>query len=367
MLKQSAFVQIENRIYSFWRLQALGWMVYLLAYYFHLILFRTPQALYFVRILIIIACGFLTSTLLRHFYKRIDYASKSLWSLSLIIFIGAVLSANLWFWASRFIAMVLLQGVDAYSQWIRTAKLQSFIMPLFFDMALFVSWGALYFSIKLWVEWNEQRMQLETANLSTQQSQFQMLRYQLNPHFLFNALNAIRALIVEDRQKAKKMITELSEFLRYSLISRDHPLVPFQQEIEAIRRYLTIEQIRYEDKLEVSMQLEPRALEYPVMAFLVHPLVENAVRYGMRTSPMPLKVTIVACADNGTFRVEIINTGRWIGPLSIHGVCSNGSGNSLTCIRQRLEATYSNGYRLDIAEDGNSVHVLLELNQRVGV
>jgi LytS/YehU family sensor histidine kinase len=89
-----------------------------------------------------------------------------------------------------------------------------------------------------------------------------MLRYQINPHFLFNTLNAIRALVEENEKQAREMITELSEFLRYSLISSQYDNVPLSEEIDAIRHYFAIEKRRYENKLEVALEVSPLAEDF---------------------------------------------------------------------------------------------------------
>ena len=151
-----------------------------------------------------------------------------------------------------------------------------------------ISWSVLYFGIKFFLEWDLQKDKAEKAIALAQSAQLQMLRYQLNPHFLFNSLNSVRALIAENKDTAKHMITELSEFLRYSLLSRNYSDVPLQDELDALKHYLAIQKKRYEDKLEVSFHIEPEVKEFPILCFLLHPLVENAVKYGMQTSPLPL-------------------------------------------------------------------------------
>ncbi len=123
-----------------------------------------------------------------------------------------------------------------------------------------------------------------------------MLRYQLHPHFLFNALNSLRALIGEDADKARNMVTALSGFLRYSLLPTDAQEVALREELTSIRRYLEIEQIRFEDRLLVSFEVEPAAEGCRIPGFLLHPLVENAVKYGAQSGASPLRVRIAASA-----------------------------------------------------------------------
>ena len=135
----------------------------------------------------------------------------------------------------------------------------------------FVGWSALYFGIKFLQNWQLQQERTEKAHVLAQTAQLQMLRYRINPHFLFNSLNSIRALIGENRQSAKALVTELSEVLRYSLLSKNYHDVPLKNEIEALQHYFAVEKIRYEDKLEVTYEIDQEAWDYPVLSFLLHP------------------------------------------------------------------------------------------------
>ena len=219
-----------------------------------------------------------------------------------------------------------------------------------------LGWTFLYLGIKIRREWKQQEQRTEKANALAQTAQLQMLRYQLNPHFLFNSMNSIRALIDEDETKAREMITELSEFLRYSLDSKDYSNVPLKHEIEAIRHYFAIQKKRYEDKLEVVYDIEPQAGEFPVLSFLIHPLVENAVKYGMRTSPMPLTVRLTAKIRDGALVIEVSNTGRWIEPAQHEDRSSAGTGTGLENVRRRLENAFPNRHRFEIVEKEGRVH-----------
>jgi len=188
-----------------------------------------------------------------------------------------------------------------------------------------------------------------------------MPRYQLNPHFLFNALNSIRALVDEDEGRAREMVTELSEFLRYSLHSKSFADVPLKDEIEAIRHYFSIQKKRYEDKLTVNYTIAPQAEDYPVLSFLIHPLVENAVKYGMQTSAMPLKITLQAEVTEGDLKLEICNTGEWVEPAAEMESNSQGTGTGLENVRQRLDNAFPNRYDFKICEEEGMVCIRLTI------
>jgi LytS/YehU family sensor histidine kinase len=190
----------------------------------------------------------------------------------------------------------------------------------------------LYFGIKYCQRQQEQEAQALRNAALAREAELQMLRYQLNPHFLFNSLNSASALVREDSASAERMLDELSDFLRYSLTHTPAGDVALGEELEAARRYLAIEQIRFEEKLAVEFEVEPAAETFRVPSLLVQPLLENAVKYGWQTSALPLRLGIKARATAQQLHLEISNTGKWIEP-SVNG--HNGPHIGLENLRRR--------------------------------
>ena len=231
-----------------------------------------------------------------------------------------------------------------------------------FDFAyVLFAWSASYFGIKYWQDSQSQKERTLTAKAEAHRAQLEMLRYQLNPHFLFNALNSIRASIDEDRSRAKKMVTEFSEFLRYSLLNSDSSPVPLREEIEAIRNYLSIEKIRFEERLEFAFDIESAAEEYRLPSFLIHPLIENAIKHGMNADSAPLVIRLSARVDNGSLRVEVANTGRL--KSSDNDLRSYGAGIGLQNINQRLERLFPGQSLFDIREENGWVRAIIEIRK----
>jgi len=221
------------------------------------------------------------------------------------------------------------------------------------NIIVFLAWSGLYFGIKYSREWNVEREKAEKANFMAQTAQLQMLRYQLNPHFLFNSLNSISALMDEDKKKSKEMLCELAEFLRYSLESRNMNMVPLRQEIDATKLYLSIEKKRFEDNLEVTFDIEEKAMDYPVLSFIIHPLVENAIKYGRNSTVLPLKLNISANVIDDNLKITVSNSGKWIDPSDESNFHSTGIG--LQNIRYRLESAFGKDSYLNIEPDGDFV------------
>jgi LytS/YehU family sensor histidine kinase len=225
----------------------------------------------------------------------------------------------------------------------------------------FIAWSALYFGYKFWEEWHEQRLRFEQEKTLSHQAQLAMLRYQLNPHFLFNTFSSLRALIYVDVQKAEAMITKMSEFLRYSLLEGNNNEVPLSREIEIIKLYLEIESIRFKENLSVEFKIDPKSENYPIPVFLIHPLIENAIKYGMKTSPMPLNVFVTANMIDDQLQIEVKNTGNWIEGQAHPGRIQKGIG--LDNVRKRIEHSYPNNHTLEIIKDDGTVIVRMRLKK----
>ena len=299
--------------------------------------------------------AFLLGIILRQVYLRVDYKKLSILRLLALIIYWSIVIALLWY-GTIVTTRYFISNPMWVFQWRVAIPFLIQIIPIWFG------WSALYFAMKYWRDWDAEKKRSQKALSLAQRAQLQMLRYQVNPHFLFNALNSVRALIDEDKKNAKSMITELSEFLRYSLVTRDHTEVTLQHELEAIQHYLSIEKKRFEDKLEVSFAIEERAQEYPILSFLIHPFVENAIKYGMKTSPVPLRIRIQASSTNGSLRVVIENSGSWSHAANDSERKSNGTGTGLENVRARLENAYPKNYLLETQESDGWVRAILEIH-----
>jgi two-component system, LytTR family, sensor kinase len=186
-----------------------------------------------------------------------------------------------------------------------------------------------------------------------------MLRFQINPHFLFNALNSIRASIDEDKARARKMITQLSEFLRYSLLDGNECMTSgLGREIEAVQGYLLIEKVRFEDRLDVRFEIDPAAHDCEVPRFILTPLVENAVKHGMRNNGQALQIRLSVQRLDAHVRIEVSNNRGWVENSSPG---EEGAGIGLTNLKQRLAGIYGEAGRLDIQGSDTMVCVTLDL------
>lgn len=220
----------------------------------------------------------------------------------------------------------------------------------YFRTGLCAGWSLLYFGIKLIRESAQHDLRLSKAESERQRAELQMLRSQMNPHFLFNALTTIRAGMGRSETQLKEAVQGLADYLRYSLENRDHDKVTLGAEVDAIEGYLAVEKARFRADLEVELDIDPEARAAFVPGVILQPLVENAIRYGRKTSPPPLKVRVTVSRPSGQrVCVEVANSGHWINAGNKRGP----GGVGLENLRRRLALLYPADHMLEtVSEDG---------------
>ena len=190
--------------------------------------------------------------------------------------------------------------------------------------------------------------ELATARLSAQlaRAQVQALRMQLNPHFLFNALNGVATLVRDgEQERAVRMLVDLGDLLRQVLDESEDLEVPLGRELELVQRYLEIEQIRFSDRLSVRMDLDPEATEALVPNLLLQPIVENALRHGVARRAGATGVTITTRKDLDRLRLRVADDGPGFGEA---GVPMAGNGTGIENTRTRLAQLYGDAQSLEL-------------------
>lgn len=220
-------------------------------------------------------------------------------------------------------------------------------------------WSAIYLGLKIYEEFILQKQNTEKAESNAKSAQLEMLRYQINPHFLFNTLNSARTLVQVDPPQAEEMLTQISEFLRYSLSEGKKNSVSLAKELEAIRIYLDIEKIRFTDNLIVEYNIDTKTELCEIPVFLILPLIENAIKHGMKTTPLPLRIFIKAEFTDGYLHIDIVNTGRWIELTDSTAAANTGTG--LQNVRRRLETSFKNNFEFDIIKENGLIHVMMKI------
>lgn len=267
---------------SFWTVQIAGWVCFYLWGSITLLPFlHQPGALLGNGMFFI--CLFFASSLLRPICRSLINHSFSWIAFETRAFLWSILGGVIAGYAIELVTS--LHRSLSWVEWLETSVRSTFI--------LFV-WCSLYFSIKLWQRSARERERLLRASAEVREARLRALRYQLNPHFLFNSLNAVSTLVLEENPSAAtRMLAQIGEFLRTILDGQAGPETPLSGEITFAEQYLAIEGTRLGPRLRVEMAISPETLDALVPTMLLQPLIENAVRHG-----------IAPVLEGGTIRIE---------------------------------------------------------------
>lgn len=207
----------------------------------------------------------------------------------------------------------------------------------FVDYLMLVCWGGLYLAMA-----NSRKTQaalIHSRNLErvTRESEMRALRYQLNPHFVFNALNSVSSLIIDKKNgQAEHLVDGLADYMRTVLHDDEGDMITVEQEIAQQVRYLEIEQVRFPKRLSFEVYMDDDVRDWKIPALIIQPLVENAIKHGVARSCKPVAITITALRDADRLKLVVANDGR----MQTGDDKVNGTGTGLANIRERLVALY---------------------------
>ena len=352
----------DNKNQAFWNLQLLGWggSALLRA----MSAFANGQELkFFFVILIATITGFSISLILSVIYNHL------------------IKQKPLITWGGTAVVLVVAVGLHAFiDSWVldltrptvETGFVRLFIGIYFFDLTLLGAWSALYYAINFFLQVEEQSDRLERLEAQATSAQLAMLRYQLNPHFLFNTLNSISTLVLlKQTEPANAMLTRLSSFLRHTLVTQPGGKVTVAQEVETLQLYLSIERMRFEDRLQTDFRVEPRAAKAQIPSMLLQPLIENAIKYGVSPQEEGAEISLLAQIVGPRLRITVSDTGPGV---DVGGVAEDlpavmathkrrdSTGVGLANIRDRLAQAYGDDHRFEIrSPEGGGFTVLIEI------
>lgn len=339
-----------NKNRAFWRLQAAGWGGAFLLRAMSGLANGLPLS-FLILFLLATITGFSITLILAVVYRQlINRRPMVTWGVTAVVLPFAV---------------ALYSFIDAwvmglYAGDANVGFAQRFIGLFYLDLTLLGAWTALYYMVNYFLQIEEQNDQLMRLENQATQAQLAMLRYQLNPHFLFNTLNSISTLVLlKQTEPANAMLSRLSSFLRYTLVNEPTGRVTVAQEIDTLKLYLDIERMRFEERLRTDFRIEAAAEPALLPSLLLQPLVENAIKYAVSPQETGAEITIAAQLVGQNLRITVSDTGpglqngapgNRLSGVSFDGGEQVSTGVGLANIRDRLGQAYGEAHRFETLE-----------------
>jgi two-component system LytT family sensor kinase len=309
---------------------------------------------YAAYVAVITVVGMFISLVLRYLYRFLW--DRAIWVQAIGLIGGSALAGYLWLKARGYFYYGWIETTKDMEAWYEkmgdAAKLASkvsFVESYSGCITLMLAWSALYFAIKYYRVFQEVRESALKSAAMAHEAQLKMLRYQLNPHFLFNTLNAISTLVLEkDTELANRMVTKLSNFLRYSLDNDPMQKITLEQELQALQLYLDIEKVRFEERLSLQLSIEDTAKTALIPSLLLQPLIENAIKYGIARAEGGGHLRISAKVFADDLLIEVSDDGPGCDLVNGHIPKANGVG--LRNTRERLQTIYASEHSIRLSQ-----------------
>ncbi|MEX1202660.1 MAG: histidine kinase [Ferruginibacter sp.] len=319
-----------NKISRYWWCQLIGWSVIIAVSVFIITTFGEPDSYFFLSLIFTCMLGVLITHVMRlniHSLKVLTKPLKTqIFYLLALTFIFAILFGTL----TEAIDYVIGYNPDKLQKY---SKAQRLFFSSFNAMWLLLMWNMIYY-IYHYVEQNR-KQELDTFRLEAvvKSLELKTIKSHINPHFIFNALNSIRALVDENPERARRAITELSNILRSSMQAEKMETVPLKQELDIVKDYLALEQMRFEERLQIEIDIDTNTLNQPIPPMMLQTLVENAIKHGVSKQINGGVIRITSDFKENHYELIVLNTGTLNGQAT-HD--SDGFGIKSTQVRLNL-------------------------------
>jgi sensor histidine kinase YesM len=333
--QQQPFFEDKNR--AFWLLQSTGWAGYFIL--------RTLSGIannmgwsFLLHTALLTGTGYSITLLMAAAYRRLIRAKPIVtWAVSIVIVLVA---------AASFSAIETWSYATFLRPGTRPEGMQ-FMSAILLTFSLLIAWSALYYAINYYLLLEERHDRMVRLESQASSAQLAMLRYQLNPHFLFNTLNSISTLVLlKQTEQANAMLSRLSSFLRYTLVNEPTAQVTVAQEVETLKLYLDIEKMRFEDRLRPKFHIEAAVAGARLPSLLLQPLVENAIKYAVTPQEEGADISVEARKLGDRVVIRVQDTGP--GADSAYTVrAEQSTGVGLANIRDRLAQAYGADHRFE--------------------
>jgi sensor histidine kinase YesM len=259
-----------------------------------------------------------------------------------------------WLFIGYYLLKVIFGGNDEYFRFLN----ESFFVRVLVGVLFFIAAVLMYHILVYYRALQEKKLNETKLNLLVRETELNMLRSQMNPHFLFNSLNSISSLTVSNPDKAREMIIQLSDFLRYALKYGQHEETTFADELKNIELYLNIEKTRFEDKLVFEKKINDVCMQSKVPNMILQPVVENAIKHGVYESTEPVFIKLSCRGTGDGIEISLKNT------FDPEHKSRTGAGLGLKNVENRLQLIYNRMDLLKVIMQENSFEVIIRIPQK---
>ena len=334
-----------QKIPAYWMFQLFGWGFFIAINTFFAATFNQIDSQYVGRLTTFVGLGLLASHLMRLLIKKLRLLNRALnFQIVGFVLVSLVFAILL---GSAETHLTILIGL-AYKEELKIGLTKHIIGNSFYSFIYLFIWNCIYFIYHYITE--SRKQQVDTLKLETlvKSLELKTIKSHINPHFIFNALNSIRALIDEDPARARRAVTALSNILRSSMLSDHLETITLEKEMRIVEDYLALEQIRFEDRLKVIYEIDEENLDNPVPPMMLQMLVENAIKHGISKSVLGGEVRIFSKESDGFFHLVVQNTGHLESEI-------NQEGFGLQSTENRLSLLFGGLASFSIIEKENSI------------
>ncbi|MBU2947569.1 sensor histidine kinase [Zobellia uliginosa] len=312
----------------FWVLQCFGWSLFVISLQFFGDKESLSKIVYDVLtgvLVVVVATSFL-----RYLLNKSNFSYLPFTFFDFIKLFSALIAASLVFYGlnylTDFFEVETTVNEKESEEW---AFLSSFVIIFF----LLVFWVILYLLIKIFVGLNRQKIERIELITTLNEAQLNTLKGQINPHFLFNSINNIRGLMLEDVGKSQEMISKLSEMLEYAFAKNTVDAIPLREELEMVENYIALSKIQMEDRLQYVEEIDDETLQIPIPPMIIQLLIENAAKHGIANLKEGGTIALKVLKENENLFITVANTGKL-------KIAKDSTQLGLKNIRQRLRLLY---------------------------
>ncbi len=344
----------------YWISQIYGWLLYIvLMGILNQLSGVELNALLISNLLVTFTLGILISHLYREIILKLNWLKLQIIKLIPRIIVACVLFGAVFFILHTFISDLIIAGQEYVFNWL------DLIRSVINQTVTFMLWSLLYFLFHFIQNYRQEEIKNLKWQAARNEMELNKIKSQLNPHFIFNSMNSIRALVEEEPKKAKDSITRLSNILRSSLMLGKKEVIPLKEEIQLVQDYLLLEKTRFEERLTIDFSIDENAYNWPVPPLMLQTLVENGIKHGISSLTQGGHIKINVKIENEKLNITIINSGTY-NRKSDSRTKDSGTAFGIKNTIQRLQLLYENEASFTIANsDENEVRVELMIPKQI--